>query len=383
MKELIKKIIVDGMYTLAGIIPKNKNLWLFGAWEGRIYADNSKYMFEYVNKNCPKIRAVWLTRNKNVVNEVRKNKYECYHMFSLKGIWFSLRANVAFETEGNWDTSPFVNREKSKVIQLWHGIAGKAAGWKDENGNPMYDKESQRIMSSFWWMGTSQKYIDVFSHYYGIPRERFYLTGYPRNDTFVTKPHNMYIESLMSKHLGCKWIIYMPTHRNFGKESISSIEEFMYVDEMLRKENVYMVYKPHFHELKNVLSYEDKFTNIILAKEQEKFADVYSYIHYFDLLISDYSSIVYDFLCSNKPIVLFTYDIEKYRKTDAGLMDYYESIPAGPFTYTWKETLEKSFELLTNDTWVEKRCICRNLFHPYDDGNNCKRVYEAVIKLCN
>ena len=45
----MKKQILNMIRTVAGIIPKKKNLWLFGAWEGQLYADNAKYMFEYVN----------------------------------------------------------------------------------------------------------------------------------------------------------------------------------------------------------------------------------------------------------------------------------------------------------------------------------------------
>lgn len=381
MNESIKESLVKIVYNLSGLIPKRKNLWLFGAWEGKIYADNSKYMFEYVNNNEKNIRAIWLTRNKSVILELKKKGLECYHMFSPKGIWLSLRAEAAFETEGNWDVSPFVNREKSKVIQLWHGIAGKAAKWKDENGKPMYNEASRKIMSSFYWMATSEKYIDVFTKISGTPREQFFITGYPRNDTFVSKPYNIYIMEMINSHPNSKWIIYMPTHRNFGKETIS-LDDFLWVDKKLKENNIYMVYKPHFHELKNVLSYENQFTNIVLAKDQDKYADVYSYVHYFDLLISDYSSIAYDFLCADKPIVLFTYDLEHYRTSDAGLWDFFEEVPAGPFTFTWEETIQNVLSLLKEDTWKEKRNICRKMFHPFDDGKNCVRVYETVKEIC-
>lgn len=381
MKECIKEPFINFMQVISGLIPKKKNLWLFGAWQARIYADNTKYLFEYVNNNHPEINAVWLTRNQAVVSEVRKKGFKCYPMFSLQGICLSLRAGAAFETEGNWDVSPFVSMKKSKVIQLWHGIGGKSVKWKDEDGHLLFDEKSRKIMNSYYWMASSEKYIDTFTEVFGVARDRFTITGYPRNDTFVTKPHNTYIEELFEKHPTGKWILYMPTHRNFGTETIP-LNDFLKVDERLRAENVFMVYKPHFHELKNVLPYEGKFTNIILAKDQRKFADVYSYLHYFDLLISDYSSVAYDFLCADKPIVLFAYDIDRYRTQDAGLFDYYEEIPAGPFTYTWEETLNQVFSLLREDTWKKQRNLCRNLFHPFDDGKNCERVYQAVKALC-
>lgn len=101
-------------------------------------------------------------------------------------------------------------------------------------------------------MASSEKYIDVLSQITTAPKERFYITGYPRNDSFITKPRNVYFEELMAQKKQCKWIIYMPTHRNFGKETIN-LDEFKRVDAELQKKNIMMVYKPHFHELKNLL----------------------------------------------------------------------------------------------------------------------------------
>ena len=95
-------------------------------------------------------------------------------------------------------------------------------------------------------------------------------------------------------------------------------------------------------------------------------------------MISDYSSVAYDFLCAKRPIVLFPYDIEHFRKADAGLFDYYEEIPAGPFCYTWDEVLENVSALLEKDSWEEKREFCRKTFHPFDDGKNSERVYFTV-----
>ena len=377
MNEKIKDVLINLATGITGLIPKKKNLWLFGAWQARLYADNSKYLFEYINSNHQEINAVWLTREKSVVAEVRARGYKCYTMSSLKGLWFAARAEAVFETEGDWDVSPIINKNKTKVIQLWHGIAGKAASWKDDKGNDLWSEKVAKRFQAYYWMASSDKYIDVLSGITTAPRERFYVTGYPRNDSFVTKPKNEYFEKLMVQSNQCKWIIYMPTHRNFGKETIN-LGEFKRADAELQKRKIMMVYKPHFHELKNLLPYEGEFHNIILAKDQKKYADVYSYLHYFDLLISDYSSVAYDFLCAKRPIVLFPYDIEHFRKADAGLFDYYEEIPAGPFCYTWDEVLENVSALLEKDSWEEKREFCRKTFHPFDDGKNSERVYLTV-----
>ena len=173
----------------------------------------------------------------------------------------------------------------------------------------------------------------------------------------------------------------MPTHRNFGTEGqMFGERELKYVDELLKDNQIVMVFKPHFHELKNYLGVEGELTNIILAKNEEKYSDVYSYLADFDLLISDYSSVINDFTCAKKPIVLFPYDLEIFRNTDAGLFESYEGMPIGPFCYTWGEVLQNVVMLLKEDTWKERREAYRRIYHPYDDGNNAKRVCKVILK---
>lgn len=378
---IIKKFIVAILKTINCITPKSNKIWLFGSWCGKLYADNTKKFFEYVNTNHSEVRAVWLTREDSVVEQVRSLNYECYKWTSLKGIWLTLRAGFAFETEGDNDISLFLNIKRTKVIQLWHGMGSKAMKWKDSDGKiTIEEKKSRDRLASYYWISTSELYTKTISELLGVPKERFVITGYPRNDNLLAAPYNENMEALKKKYAGCKFLIYMPTHRNFGADGnkLINISELRRVDNMLKEKNLVMVYKPHIHELKNFLSYESEFSNIIMAKEQELWSDVYSYLHYFDLLISDYSSVLTDFMCTGKPVVLFPYDIDDYINGDAGLNNYFWEIPGGPMCYTWDEIVETSASLLSEDVWKEERERCRIQYHYYNDGNNCQRVYNMV-----
>ncbi len=380
MKDLIVKI----MWMICRIMPKRKNLWVFGAWNGKLYADNSKSMFEYVNREHPEIKAVWLTKDKSVETQVRALGYRCYHCFSLKGIWATLRAGVAFETEGELDLSRFLPYNGTRIIQLWHGMGSKAMKWKSTDGVVAIEEQKVRERySAYHWVSTSELYTNTISSLLGVPKERFVITGYPRNDALLEAPHHPHMDALREKYEGCRFLIYMPTHRNFGAQGnqIINPEAFARLDAMLREKKLVLVFKPHIHELKNLLSYESNFTNIILAKEQELWADVYSYLHCFDLLISDYSSVLTDFMCTGKPVVLFPYDIDDYINGDAGLNDYFWEIPGGPMCYTWDEVIETSEALLREDSWKQERERCRVCYHLHNDGKNCERVYDMAMDI--
>lgn len=385
LKKAAKKIL----HSILKIIPRSKKIWVFGAWQGKMYADNSKYLFEYIQNNKKgndKNKYIWLTKNKKVVKHLNDMGYICYHEKSIKGMWYALRAGVAFETEGSQDISFLLDNKRTQIIQLWHGMGTKSMQWaKDEKKKEETFKNRQKRGRTYHWMATSQLYVDTFIELMGLSNDNFTITGYPRNDTFVTKPKNEYVENLIASHPDSKFIVYMPTHRNFGRSGNDLIneEKLLYADKKLKEKNIYMVYKPHIHELANFLHLEDKFTNIILAKDSEIWADVYSYLHYFDLLISDYSSVITDFMCSGKPVVLFPYDIENYKTADAGLNEYFWRIPGGPMCYNWDELIETTDSLLKNDTWKEEREKARVEYHLYSDGKNSQRVYNAVIDIIN
>ena len=84
---------VMGVFSrILKLIPfRDKTLWVFGCWMGKKYDDNAKFLFEYVSKNHPNIRCVWLTREESVACKVRELGYEAYLSSSFKGVMTSLR----------------------------------------------------------------------------------------------------------------------------------------------------------------------------------------------------------------------------------------------------------------------------------------------------
>ena len=53
------------------MVPVSNNIWVFGAWYGNQYTDNTSYLYEYVKETKPEIKAIWLTRNKHVIQNLR------------------------------------------------------------------------------------------------------------------------------------------------------------------------------------------------------------------------------------------------------------------------------------------------------------------------
>ena len=365
-------------------IPKKEKLWVFGTWDGKLYSDNSKYLFEYISENCPEIDAIWITREKNVYKEVKEKGYKCCMYNKMDGIWSALRSQAAFVTCSTHDISPFINSKKTQVFNLWHGLGVKDVKWVDKNGN-LPSAKTMAYMQEYIWFGTSQYFTETLSMQYFADKSKFYVTGFPRNDVFVTRPENRVMEKFMEKYKDKKLVIYMPTHRNFGKDENPFINKEMFeeVDQYLLQNNMIMVYKPHIRELENLLPYVKNYKNIVFATDTDMWGDPYSYLYYFDGLISDYSSVASDFICSGKPVVLFPYDLEHYKNKDGGILPIFWKLPTGPSCYSWKDVIDTMRELLENDTWKERREQCREYYHQFNDGQNCKRAYEMATEILN
>lgn len=370
-------MIAKILNTFGKCLKRRKDIWVFGAWSGQNFSDNPKYLFEYVNNNNKEITAVWLTRSKSVVKEIRALGYKCYTYNSLRGMYFALFAGAAFETAGNEDISPLIDNKLTKTIMMWHGVGGKQSIWKGKHSSEMYEKGKYD-----YFPASSELYIELMGN--KLDRKNFSITGQARDDTFVTRPECIKVKEVLNRFDADRYIIYMPTHRDYGKHGndFINLHEFERLNEYLQEHRYVLIYKPHFHELQHFLDLKAEYTNIVFAKEQY-WSDPYSYLHYFDLMISDYSSCAYDFLCAEKPIVLFTYDIDDYKEGDFGLDESFWTYPIGPFCESWDEVYSAIDDAFSLDSWKEKRDICKQVFHTYNDGNNCRRIYQWVTSLLN
>lgn len=94
-------------YYLFGLFPRNKNLWIFCSWFGQRYSDNSRMFFEYVHKNHPEIKTVWLSKNMDVVKKLRAEgrKERFFILFYCRIFVFLARVENIFNNW--WRNEPF------------------------------------------------------------------------------------------------------------------------------------------------------------------------------------------------------------------------------------------------------------------------------------
>ena len=220
------------LFRVLKLVPfRSKNLWAFGCWMGKKYDDNAKFLFEYVNKNHSNVRCVWLTRNKNVVAQVRQLGYEAYLSSSLKGVMVSLRCGAAIMTNGLDDFGAVPLVGGAKIVALWHGVGGFKKIY-NENYSGLKLKIKRAVDAIFNWvgrdisLGTSEYTAERVMEQFDVKRGSIVITGQPRNDLFREKMERSSLVSNVNFDSYSKVVLYMPTYRvspNTHKDVVKDI----------------------------------------------------------------------------------------------------------------------------------------------------------------
>jgi len=395
LKKLLTYTAMLPLYWLSYIIPKDKNLWVFGAWFGERYVDNSKYLFEYVNRKHPEIKAIWLTRSQNTYELVKKKGYRVYKTYSLKGIYYSLRAKVGIISTSLEDINLCLTGNM-QIVQLWHGIPLKKIMFDDKITfrQPTIFRKLLSLIFPFLkknysdalLIATSEEVQKKISSAFKVPLEHVKITGYPRNDSFFQDSEEeleLVKKLLHFKSQGKILVIYMPTHRKEGEMDINKLlfSSLEFIDKKLQELNCILLIKLHYYHAKEsfYLIKDKTFSNIVIINDGLIGQDVYNILGLMDVLITDYSSIYFDYLLLDKPIIFAPFDLEDYLKKDREFYYDYDKVTPGPKARNWDEVLIYLKEAIENpEKYKKERKRIRDIFHKYKDGNSSKRVFNAI-----
>jgi CDP-glycerol glycerophosphotransferase (TagB/SpsB family) len=381
------------IYLLSHFIPRSKDIWVFGAWYGKQYNDNTSYLFEYADHIRSDIKVVWLTKNKKIISNLRQKGYNVFHKNSLNGFWYGSRAGVTFINCGYDDVNKYcINR--SFKVQLWHGVPLKKIKSDDMiNENikrsfitrlirtsllkllPFLDEQYDLIISS------GVKVTDRFESAFNINRNKIIETGSPRMDIITSQKSSYSKDVLYDEESIDNCILYAPTHRRSGFGDVSYFTSLNFDDynQFLKDNKAILLIKMHFYEqaYRDFFS-DNEYSNIKLLDDQNLF-DINRILYHVDLLITDYSSIFYDYLVLDRPILFLPLDLLEYQQIDRELYEDYQNSTPGEKCYDWDEIqiqLKKYF--FKEDPYQNKREKIFNEFYQFSDNQNCSRIINKI-----
>lgn len=401
LRHLILWVVFLPIYCLSFVVPRNRNLWIFGCWDGNTFADNPKYLFLYVKRNHPEIRPIWLSHRAEVVRDLTGKGYEAYKALSIKGFLYSLRASRVAICNSFGDVNCFAVG-RARRIQLWHGTPLKKIGYDIDLDLLWGHRGSKKLRKMI--LGLKDK-ISPFSLFrYNIltaaseeakktlgcgfrdNKNRVRITGYPRNDglfntAWLASNRCDYLDSIKNE-VSFKYVItYLPTHRQMGSKKVDLFAGYGFeineTEQILESLDAILIIKAHhFDKEFNITIYKGPPQRIYTPSDGE-LPDVYPLLKETDILITDYSSVYFDYLLLNRPVIFTPFDIAEYTMEEGFYYDYNEVTP-GPKAKDWPEVFELIHEVIQDDRWKQEREAICNRFNEFKDNLNSERVFEAI-----
>lgn len=354
---------------------------LFESFMGKNYSDSPKYIYEYLAKTYPgKYKCIWVLNNKTKppygAKKVRRFSFRyAYYLARSKYLVFNVRQPLWYR-----------KREGQVFLETWHGTPLKRLVFDQEEvtaASPKYKKEFYKQRSDWDYLVSANDFsTETLARCFMFENEMLDY-GYPRNDILYNDNNEEKIKALKNKlhiPLDKKTILYAPTWRDDDHFAKGKYHFELKLNLKLMKEKLsdeYVVLLRTHHYIADALDTSglEGFTYNL-----SKYDDISEIYLISDICITDYSSVFFDYANLKRPILFYTYDIEKYKNQLRGFYIDMESEVPGPLLYTTEEVVDAILHIEDiNEEYKERYDTFYKRFCHIDDGNASKRIVEKVF----
>ena len=380
------KKICNKLYNKVFIkLPINKKRVMFESFLGRNVSGNPKYLYEQMIKDGldNKYDLIWILNNiDEPINgsgkKVKRKTLKYYYYMATSKYWiFNCR-----------QSDEIIKRKENIYLQTWHGTPLKKLAMDMDNVNMAGQTDINEYKEKFYNNSRRWDYLLIQNDY---SREIFkkafafnktILNGYPANDILYTENNKESIDKIKDKlniPKNKKIILYAPTWRddNFYKKGHYRMNIELDLDKMQKElGNEYIILLRMHYLITNNINIE-KYKGFVYDYSQGY--DIQELYLVSDILITDYSSVMFDYSNLNRPIIFFTYDIEQYRDALRGFYFDFEEEAPGPLVVDTEGVIEclKSIDDI-NKQYKNKKEKFYNKFCHIDDGNKAKEILDAI-----
>lgn len=389
MKKIIKKVVKIPILLLYRIFillfQTDQRIILFESNVGRNYSGNPRFIYEEMVARCLDqvyecyyILEDTRTQLPGNAKKVKRISLTYFYLFAKAGFWVS---DTRMPT--------YLKKRKDTIyIQTWHGTPLKRlaldmqqVSMEGEKSLEDYKKKFARNSKTWDYLISQNSYsTGIFRRAFAFEKEILEI-GYPRNDILFHKNNEKAIRELKLKlklPLDKKLILYAPTWRDnehYGslKYKFSSQIDYDYLKEKLSSEYSILI-KAHY--LVGEKLDTGKYGGFLYPFDASY--DIAELYLVSDLLITDYSSVMFDYSILGRPMLFFTYDLEQYKDNLRGFyFDFIKEAP-GPIVLTNEQLADEI--LITNfDKYKEKYNAFTNKYNHADCGIASEKIVDLII----
>lgn len=383
------------LYVVRGVSAKvDDKLIVFSAYNGKSYACSPKAVYEYMihNEQYKEYKFVWLFDepekyqflNRNRRTKVVKNQSkECEQYLHRAKYWiFNFRA-----------MDQWLPRKNQIYVQCWHGTPLKRLGYDITNSDNAMNsvkeiREKYRTDAKrFQYMVSPCKFVtEKFTSAWNLKKigksNAILEIGYPRNDFL-----NQYAEqdivrikkSLGLENVDKKIILYAPTWRDNQYDANVGYVYKNPVDFELLKKHLGSEYVILFRAHYLVADKFDFQSYKGFIYDVSKYDDINELYVIADMLITDYSSVFFDYAILERPMLFYMYDMEEYRDEMRGFYLDVNELP-GPILKTEQELIESIFSINCDEKYKDMIDRFNEEYNRMNDGYAAERLVKAIIE---
>jgi CDP-glycerol glycerophosphotransferase len=398
-----KKLLALPGYALGAVasllVPRRRDLWVFGSGPG--VGEGALALYRVAERENPGRRLLWLARDESDLATAARLSIPAVLKSSRQGLWATLRARVIVVTHGFGDANRY-GTTGGFVVQLWHGIPLKRINLDSAETlrtRLLPDSALLRRMLRLMYRRAARS-IDILPAAsevsagrlrtaFELPDGRVVVTGDPRDDVLLRGEdweRSATARALVFERLGIapsdsRMLLYAPTWRDGGADpGIPTDEEWRRIAALLEKTDSILLVRPHPHGVGDYAAGPAVSERVRMFGSRQC-TDVTPALPAVDMLITDYSSIAYDFALTGRPIVFLAPDVESYTAS-RGLYVAYSTFSGGSETSSWSEALDlierADSAPATRKRLAEHSESLATAHHAYRDGRNTDRVYREI-----
>lgn len=372
----IKKIFEKVLLIILKGFPVNNRKIVVQNFAGRGYGDNPKYIVEEIIKKNENFKIIWLCKDmkENMPARIKKVKYghiRSYYELSTAGVWID-----------NIRTGMRPVKKKNQIyIQTWHAAYGPklVEGQVETTLSEDYVKLAKRdgrMTDAILADNEMQK--KQFEQYYWLNQDTKIMTvGLPRIDFLIKNKNNVELIQKLKKKIGASLsdylILYAPTFRekkylyNY-KIEIEKIKQ-QFDAKMGKNSKIIVRLHPSIAKKGDLFEYNEYTIN------GNDYSDPQELTLISDCVITDYSSIAFDFSVIEKKVILYVPDLETYNKTGRLSQEFFKF----PFFIAKNELeLYKAIQCIDSEAYAKKlqKYFEENAF--YDKGDASEKVVQWI-----
>ena len=377
--------IMKRIYRIMKLLPLNEKQIVFESSVAEQYADAPRSIFQKLVIKYPNKKYIWIS-NKKIYNlpynckVVERFSWDYYYYLATSKYWVN-NQNFPF----------YITKRKPTIyLQTWHGTPLKKMLFDLDNvygRDEGYIKRVEQAKNQWTYLLSqstyaSEKFRSAFDYDGNILE-----LGYPRNDLLINEVDNDSLKNKIKTKISVpsykKIVLYAPTFRD-NSEKIGNkftMDLAIDFDRFMNQvpDDYILLLRLHVLVKKNI-TIDEKYKDRIL--DVSNYTDIQELFLISDILITDYSSVFFDFINLQRPILFYAYDLDSYKDDIRGFyMNYEEEVP-GPIIQTEDALYHaiRNIEKIKKD-YHQKMKNFLHIYAPKDNGKATQRVIDKVFNF--